>query len=204
MENTPAKLQQVSALFHDYIHMLRSQSLSNNTDKLADKWLKETKIFIMEEIQRQYQSMIKTTELENAPSWVSDPNDMLKIFTTRYMSYLDPYSGKFKEEIRQLMKECGFHAHVGHAWIGSRSFIIEISFPKGVGSNSVPLTRDIPQETEKGAKTSIESRMETILKITPALVEENDKCANDLEIAGTKEPRRTKARRKRGKKYHRS
>ncbi|KAG6877165.1 hypothetical protein C0993_009770 [Termitomyces sp. T159_Od127] len=139
-------LRQVSELFRDLISVARKHSV-NDLDSVAEDWLKKARLSLLKDIEDRrafspaentllltkpasyHKLSANATNLLLVPSWAIDSSIPLTIFTPCHPRTLDTYNNVFLQEIRKLMKDCGFVADVSKRSDERTWYTVKIRFP---------------------------------------------------------------------------
>ncbi|KAJ7289214.1 hypothetical protein C8J57DRAFT_1277036 [Mycena rebaudengoi] len=160
----PFDLKQVGALFSHCISVIRDENKSVNLEPLAIEWLRNARHDVMRQIEKQYYALANSRgkPLLQQP-WAVDPSTPLVMLTPVAPHVLQPYFPAFRDNLFQLLKDCGFHSEVTAT---TSTFLIYIRFPRQLGnddSSEIPHTLHIDDEFSRTAGGDAGSAIEPSL-----------------------------------------
>ncbi|KAJ7289218.1 hypothetical protein C8J57DRAFT_1706105 [Mycena rebaudengoi] len=148
----PFDLKQVGALFSHCISVIRDENKSANLEPLAIKWLRNARYDVMRRVEKEYYVLANSRgKPQIQPPWAVDPSKPLRMSTPRASLVLLPYFPAFRDNLSQLLRDCGFHPEVTAV---DDTFLIEIRFPRQLGNDDpseIPHTLHINDEFSRAA-----------------------------------------------------
>ncbi|KAJ7737562.1 hypothetical protein B0H16DRAFT_1466201 [Mycena metata] len=129
-------LQQVAKLFNDTITIIRDDRPDVEPQAIA--WLKSARYTLMRDLEKKYYELDRSrAQPLLRPDWALDPSKKLLLWTENLPAVLDAYEEAIRENLRTLLRDCGFHhCRITSSSCGAKQLYIEIGFPAQLTAGS--------------------------------------------------------------------